>query len=336
MDVCKQSSDAGRAAIKTEHLHAPSSAASASSTVSNSSSIDPRIKLQQQQIHQQQIQQNHQQQQIQQQQIITQNPIQSSQNHPPLQMQSQTHQTNMLSQDQARLLPQQHPAITVADPIPVQAPIPVQTQSGLPMAGHKRSAAVAFAQHADGQRPPPSMPIPTPLPTPLPIPIPIPTLAPTLSSLGQSVALPVQSCSSAGNSNTNYSSTGSNNSDEPIPQSQSNDLNQQPLTQQQQQQNPQQHPSHPTTAKIPSRLAPLNRSGKNLSEKKIRRLEKNRLSARNCRKKKKEYTQNLQTEIMILEGDNLRLRLQLQIGQEAEQSSVKEQERVTEQIDDRK
>jgi hypothetical protein len=83
-------------------------------------------------------------------------------------------------------------------------------------------------------------------------------------------------------------------------------------------------------------LAPLNRSGKNLSEKKIRRLEKNRLSARNCRKKKKEYTQNLQTEIMILEGDNLRLRLQLQIGQEAEQSSVKEQERVTEQIDDRK
>ena len=39
---------------------------------------------------------------------------------------------------------------------------------------------------------------------------------------------------------------------------------------------------------------------------------------------------------MILEGDNLRLRLQLQIGQEAEQSSVKEQERVTEQIDDRK
>jgi hypothetical protein len=209
------------------------------------------------------------------------------------------------------------------------------------MAGHKRSAAVAFAQHADGQRPPPSMPIPipTPIPIPLPIPIPIPTLAPTLSSLGQSVALPVQSCSSAGNSNTNYSSTGSNNSDEPIPQPQSNDLNQQPLTQQQQQQqqqNPQQHPSHPTTAKIPSRLAPLNRSGKNLSEKKIRRLEKNRLSARNCRKKKKEYTQNLQTEIMILEGDNLRLRLQLQIGQEAEQSSVKEQERVTEQIDDRK
>ena len=60
-------------------------------------------------------------------------------------------------------------------------------------------------------------------------------------------------------------------------------------------------------------LAPLNREGKNLSEKKIRRLEKNRLSARNCRRKKKEYTQNLQREMNILEGENLRLRLQLQV-----------------------
>jgi len=60
-------------------------------------------------------------------------------------------------------------------------------------------------------------------------------------------------------------------------------------------------------------LAPLNRDGKNLSEKKIRRLEKNRLSARNCRRKKKEYTQNLQREMNILEGENLRLRLQLQV-----------------------
>ena len=60
-------------------------------------------------------------------------------------------------------------------------------------------------------------------------------------------------------------------------------------------------------------LVPLNREGKNLSEKKIRRLEKNRLSARNCRRKKKEYTQNLQREMNILEGENLRLRLQLQV-----------------------
>lgn len=80
-------------------------------------------------------------------------------------------------------------------------------------------------------------------------------------------------------------------------------------------------------------LAPLKREGKNLSEKKIRRLEKNRLSARNCRRKKKEYTQNLQREINILEGENLKLRLQLQIGQEAEQSVLEEQMRVTEELD---
>jgi hypothetical protein len=81
-------------------------------------------------------------------------------------------------------------------------------------------------------------------------------------------------------------------------------------------------------------LTPITRNGKNLTEKKIRRLEKNRLSARNCRRKKKEYTQNLQREIMMLEGENLRLRLQLQIGQEAEQSTIKEQEKVTEGIDE--
>jgi bZIP transcription factor. len=81
-------------------------------------------------------------------------------------------------------------------------------------------------------------------------------------------------------------------------------------------------------------LTPINRNGKNLTEKKIRRLEKNRLSARNCRRKKKEYTLNLQREIMMLEGENLRLRLQLQIGQEAGQSTIKEQEKVTEGIDE--
>lgn len=86
----------------------------------------------------------------------------------------------------------------------------------------------------------------------------------------------------------------------------------------------------PTTAEI---LTPLNREGKNLSEKKIRRLEKNRLSARNCRRKKKEVTQTLQKEINILEGENLRLRLQLKIGAEAEQSSRQEQDRVTEILD---
>jgi hypothetical protein len=58
----------------------------------------------------------------------------------------------------------------------------------------------------------------------------------------------------------------------------------------------------------------LDRSGRNLSEKKIRRLEKNRLSARECRRKKKEAAQNMEREINLLEAENLRLRLQLQVS----------------------
>ena len=60
-------------------------------------------------------------------------------------------------------------------------------------------------------------------------------------------------------------------------------------------------------------LAPLNREGKNLSAKKLRRLEKNRISARECRRKKREAAQNLEREINLLESENLRLRLQLQV-----------------------
>jgi hypothetical protein len=67
-----------------------------------------------------------------------------------------------------------------------------------------------------------------------------------------------------------------------------------------------------------------------LSEKKLRRLEKNRLSARECRRRKREATENLQREINVLEGENLRLRLQLQIGEEAEESLNQEQEKLTE------
>jgi hypothetical protein len=61
---------------------------------------------------------------------------------------------------------------------------------------------------------------------------------------------------------------------------------------------------------------PLNRTDKNgepLSEKKLRRLEKNRLSARECRRRKREATESMQHEINLLEGENLRLRLQLQV-----------------------
>jgi hypothetical protein len=53
--------------------------------------------------------------------------------------------------------------------------------------------------------------------------------------------------------------------------------------------------------------------GKPLSEKKKRRLEKNRLSARECRRRKREATENLASQINVLEGENLRLRLQLQV-----------------------
>jgi len=71
----------------------------------------------------------------------------------------------------------------------------------------------------------------------------------------------------------------------------------------------------------------------NLSEKKLRRLEKNRLSARQCRKRKKLEAQKLEKEIKRMEGENLRLRLQLQIGEEAEESAAQEQDRVTEILD---
>mmetsp|Transcript_28402 Transcript_28402/g.42470 ORF Transcript_28402/g.42470 Transcript_28402/m.42470 type:complete len:626 (+) Transcript_28402:474-2351(+) len=108
----------------------------------------------------------------------------------------------------------------------------------------------------------------------------------------------------------------------------------------------QQQPSSPAapTAKIPPNVTfPLKRScaamglardGKPLTEKKLRRLEKNRLSARECRRRKREAAQNLEKEINVLEGENLRLRLQLQIGEEAEKSSNLEQERLMEGLDD--
>eukprot|EP00980_Cylindrotheca_fusiformis_P027846 scaffold22560_cov135-Cylindrotheca_fusiformis.AAC.57 len=98
---------------------------------------------------------------------------------------------------------------------------------------------------------------------------------------------------------------------------------------------------------------PLSRTGKNgepLSEKKLRRLEKNRLSARECRRRKREATENVQRQINLLEGENLRLRLQLQertsdlilfflvdtnqkIGEEAEAKNQVEQQKLTESLD---
>ena len=55
------------------------------------------------------------------------------------------------------------------------------------------------------------------------------------------------------------------------------------------------------------------KDGEQLSEKKLRRLEKNRLSARECRRRKREATENMERQINLLNAENLRLRLQLQV-----------------------
>jgi bZIP transcription factor len=75
------------------------------------------------------------------------------------------------------------------------------------------------------------------------------------------------------------------------------------------------------------------KDGQQLSEKKLRRLEKNRLSARECRRRKREATENIQHQINAVEAENLQLRLQLQIGQEAESCIASEQSKVTQDID---
>ena len=69
----------------------------------------------------------------------------------------------------------------------------------------------------------------------------------------------------------------------------------------------------PLLASTKRPLMTHSKDGKLLSEKKLRRLEKNRLSARECRRRKREATENLETQINVLEGENLRLRLQLQV-----------------------
>lgn len=63
----------------------------------------------------------------------------------------------------------------------------------------------------------------------------------------------------------------------------------------------------------PSSSHRVGKDGAPLSEKKLRRLEKNRLSARECRRRKKEATEVMERQINLLEGENLRLRLQLQV-----------------------
>jgi hypothetical protein len=80
------------------------------------------------------------------------------------------------------------------------------------------------------------------------------------------------------------------------------------------------------------RRSGVGKDGNELSEKKLRRLEKNRLSARECRRRKREATENIQHQINALEAENLQLRLQLQIGEEAESNLQKDQSKASQEI----
>lgn len=64
---------------------------------------------------------------------------------------------------------------------------------------------------------------------------------------------------------------------------------------------------------FPNNPQTIDENDTSLNEKRRKRLEKNRLSARECRRRKKEATEQMQHEINLLEGENLRLRLQLQV-----------------------
>lgn len=73
--------------------------------------------------------------------------------------------------------------------------------------------------------------------------------------------------------------------------------------------------SDASSSKPLNAITRVGKDGEPLSEKKLRRLEKNRLSARECRRRKREATENMQGQINQLEGENLRLRLQLQVSE---------------------
>ncbi|CAN0562110.1 unnamed protein product, partial [Ectocarpus sp. 12 AP-2014] len=58
-----------------------------------------------------------------------------------------------------------------------------------------------------------------------------------------------------------------------------------------------------------------------MESKRLKRLEKNRESARECRRRKKEHKEKLEAQLTSLEAslrENLNLRLQLRVGDEAE------------------
>ena len=71
----------------------------------------------------------------------------------------------------------------------------------------------------------------------------------------------------------------------------------------------------------------------NLENKRLKRLEKNRVSARECRKRKKERVSFLEEKVQQLEKENLELRLQLRIGSRR-MDEEEEKWKITQQLKD--
>lgn len=71
-----------------------------------------------------------------------------------------------------------------------------------------------------------------------------------------------------------------------------------------------------------------------LAEKKKRRLERNRASARECRKRKKEKKMQLRAQLARLEADNLQLRLKLQVGKESLDNTAEKSAVITSKLNE--
>eukprot|EP00904_Undaria_pinnatifida_P002219 jgi/Undpi1/11999/HiC_scaffold_4.g01698.m1 len=85
-------------------------------------------------------------------------------------------------------------------------------------------------------------------------------------------------------------------------------------------------------------LAGAKRSGAVLGisvseSKRLKRLEKNRESARECRRRKKEGKERLEAELATLEEENLNLRLKLNVGDEAEDEENSEISEIKNRLD---
>lgn len=70
-----------------------------------------------------------------------------------------------------------------------------------------------------------------------------------------------------------------------------------------------------------------------LSEKRQQRLKKNRESARECRRRKKEHVHTLEAQLAKLESDNLDMKLKLKVGEEARAREEDEIANIKSQLD---